>query len=175
VTVSVWHLRIATGPGERILSTAESTPAVEDLPRVALLIEDEFSIRWPLAEYLRQSGWAIIETPDAAEAMQVINSGASVDIAFVDFHLPGGPTGFMFAQWLGVVRPTVPVLLTSGLTSTAPGFVKGERRAYIAKPYAFSEVCRRLTEMSKPVGRVNSKIAENAEGIAASRVRIEAP
>jgi CheY-like chemotaxis protein len=118
------------------------------------VIEDEISIRWPLAEYLRQSGWAVIETPDAAEAMRVMNSGASVDIAFVDFRLPGGPTGYMFAEWLGVVRPAVPVLLTSGLTSRAPGFVKGERRAYIAKPYAFPEVCRMLTDMCKPAGRV---------------------
>ena len=84
----------------------------------------------------------------------MINNGATIDVAFVDFRLPGGPTGHMFARWLAVVRPTVPVLLTSGLTSKAPGFVEGERRAYIAKPYAFSEVSRILTEMSKPRGGV---------------------
>jgi DNA-binding NtrC family response regulator len=111
------------------------------------------SVRWPLADHLRQTGWAVIEAPDAAEAMQVINSGATIDIAFVDFRLPGGPTGYMFAQWLATVRPTIPVLLTSGLASRAPGFVEGELRAYIAKPYAFSEVSRMLTEMSKPFGK----------------------
>jgi CheY-like chemotaxis protein len=122
------------------------------LPLVVLVVEDEFSVRWPLVDYLRQTGWAVIETGDAAEAMQVISRGTTVDIAFVDFRLPGGPTGYMFAQWLARVRPTVPVLLTSGLTSRAPGFVADELREYIAKPYAFSEVSRILSEMSKPNG-----------------------
>jgi CheY-like chemotaxis protein len=116
-----------------------------------LVVEDEISVRWPLAEYLRQTGWVVIETCQAVEAMQVINNGSTIDIAFVDFKLPGGPTGYMFAQWLASVRPTVPVLLTSGLTSRAPGFVEGELRGYIAKPYAFSEVSRLLNEMSKPI------------------------
>jgi CheY-like chemotaxis protein len=116
-----------------------------------LVVEDEISVRWPLADHLRQTGWAVIETHDAAEAMQVINSGATIDIAFVDFRLPGGPTGHMFAQWLAKVRPTVPILLTSGLTSRAPGFIDGELRRFIAKPYAFSEVSRMLTAMCNPI------------------------
>jgi CheY-like chemotaxis protein len=136
---------------EIILLNAKITASLGQ-PRVVLLVEDESSVRWPLAEYLRQAGWAVIEACDAAEAMQVIDSGATVDIGFVDFRLRGGPTGYMFARWLARVRPTVPVLLTSGLTSRAPGFVEGERRAYIAKPYAFSEVSRILVEMSKSVG-----------------------
>ena len=125
------------------------------------MVEDELSVRWPLAEYLRQTGWVAIETANAAEAMQVINTGATIDIAFVDFLLPGGPTGYMFAQWLANVRPALPLLLTSGLTSRAPGFVAGALRAYIAKPYAFSEVSRMLTELCKPVGRAE-KPAANA-------------
>jgi CheY-like chemotaxis protein len=125
-----------------------------------LLVEDEMSVRWPLADYLRQTGWVVIETPDAAEAMQVIHSGATIDIAFVDFRLPGGPTGYMFTQWLATVRPTIPLLLTSGLASKAPGFVEGELRAYIAKPYAFSEVSRMLTEMFRPFGK-SEKPARN--------------
>jgi CheY-like chemotaxis protein len=140
--------------GETILSSAESTSSGEQQPPVVLVVEDDISVRWPLTEYLRQTGWAVIETSDAAQAMEVISSGATVDIVFADFRLPGGPTGYMLAQWLANVRPTIPVLLTSGLTSRAPGFVEGPLRAYIAKPYAFSEVSRMLTELSRPVGRV---------------------
>jgi CheY-like chemotaxis protein len=112
-----------------------------------LVVEDETIVRYPLAEHLREAGWIVVETHDAAEAMQVITSGATVDIAFVDFKLPGGLTGYMFAQWLAGVRPTVPVLLTSGLASRAPGFVEGGMRKYIAKPYVLAEVSRVLLEM----------------------------
>ena len=119
------------------------------------MVEDETIVRYPLAEHLREAGWIVVETHDAAEAMQVITSGASVDIAFVDFKLPGGLTGYMFAQWLAGVRPTVPVLLTSGLTSRAPGFVEGGLRKYIAKPYVLAEVSRVLLEMFAPQASVS--------------------
>ena len=91
----------------------------------------------------------------------VIDRGTTIDIGFVDFRLPGGPTGYMFARWLAHVRPTVPVLLTSGLTSRAPGFVEGELRAYIAKPYSFSEVSRILVEMA---GAASIPVIDHALG-----------
>jgi CheY-like chemotaxis protein len=133
------------------LSSDRESPSSDGgkLLPVVLVVEDEVCVRWPLAEHLRETGWAVIETYNAVEAMQVINSGVKVDIAFVDFRLPGGPTGYMLARWLTSLRPNLPVLLTSGLASKAPGFVDGVRRKYIAKPYSFSEVSRILTEMSK--------------------------
>ena len=93
-------------------------------PLMVLLVEDEPSVRWPIAEYLRSTGWAVIETSTAVEAMSVLNSDSHIDVVFTDFKLPGGPTGVMLAQWLESRIPDLPVLLTSRLTDAYPGFAR---------------------------------------------------
>lgn len=56
---------------------------------VVLIVEDEFSVRWPAAEYLREISYSVIEASNANDAITVLTSGAPIDLAFVDFKLPG--------------------------------------------------------------------------------------
>ena len=107
---------------------------------VVLIVEDEFSVRWPAAEYLREAAYSVLEVSNAVEAITVLSSDEPIDIAFVDFKVPGGLNGIMLAKWLDTHRPTIPVLLTSGLTETLPGFYRGNTRRYIPKPYTFPDV-----------------------------------
>jgi DNA-binding NtrC family response regulator len=123
-------------------SATKTSPA-----RVLLVVEDEFSVRWAAAEFLRESGYSVIEVSNAAEAATVITSGAHIDLAFVDFKLPGGPNGIMLAKWLDAHRPAVPVLLTSGLSETLPGFYRGNARRYIPKPYTFPDLALQIRDM----------------------------
>jgi hypothetical protein len=53
----------------------------------------------------------------------------------------------MLAKWLDVHRPEIPVLLTSGLTETLPGFYRGNTRSYIPKPYTFPDVAMQIRDM----------------------------
>ncbi len=114
---------------------------------VLLIVEDEFSVRWAAAEFLRGSGYSIIEASDATGAITLITSGTHIDLAFIDIKLPGGPNGIMLAKWLDAHRPAVPVLLTSGLTETLPGFYRGNARRYIPKPYTFPDLALQITDM----------------------------
>jgi DNA-binding NtrC family response regulator len=114
---------------------------------VVLIVEDEFSVRWVIADYLRQAGYRVIEVPNAADAIVAFTAGAHVDLAFIDFKLPGGLNGLMLAKWLDVHRPAIPVLLTSGLTETLPGFYRGNTRRYIPKPYTFPDVAMQIRDM----------------------------
>lgn len=119
---------------------------------VVLIVEDEFSVRWPAAEYLREIAYSVIETSNANDAITVLTSGALIDLAFVDFKLPGGLNGLMLAKWLDAHRPTMPVLLTSGLAETLPGFYRGNTRRYIPKPYTFPNVAAQIKEMLQSHG-----------------------
>jgi CheY-like chemotaxis protein len=112
-----------------------------------LVVEDEFEVRYAVAEYLRSMGHAVIEAVSTADAMAVFTSGVEVDIAFVDFKLPGGLNGLMLAKWLETTRPKLPVLLTSGLTMTIFGFGSDKLRRFIAKPYVFSELTAQIKDM----------------------------
>jgi CheY-like chemotaxis protein len=114
---------------------------------VVLVVEDEFSVRCAAAEFLRESAYSVIEASNASEAIAVITSGAHIDLAFVDFKLPGGPNGIMLAKWLDAHRPAVPVLLTSGLAETLPGFYRGNTRRYIPKPYTFPDLALQIRDM----------------------------
>jgi CheY-like chemotaxis protein len=127
-------------------SSTDSETEVSRAP-VVLVVEDEFSVRWAAAEFLRESAYSVIEASNAAEAISVITGGAHIDLAFVDFKLPGGLNGIMLAKWLDANRPAMPVLLTSGLTETLPGFYRGNTRRYIPKPYTFPDLALQIKDM----------------------------
>ena len=114
---------------------------------VVLIVEDEFSVRWVVADYLRQASYTVIEVSNAADAVTAFTSGARIDLAFIDFKLPGGLNGLMLAKWLDAYRPGIPVLLTSGLTETLPGFYRGNTRRYIPKPYTFPDIAMQIRGM----------------------------
>lgn len=119
----------------------------DDSRPVVLLVEDEFEVRWPVAEHLRAVGYSIIEATSAADAMTVFMSDVRIDLAFMDFKLPGGLNGLMLAKWLEANRPAIPVLLTSGLSMTLYGFGSDNLRRFIPKPYELSEVAARIRSM----------------------------
>jgi DNA-binding NtrC family response regulator len=119
---------------------------------VVLIVEDEFSVRWAAAEYLREAAFSVIEASNAADAITVLTSGAFIDLAFIDFKLPGGLNGIMLAKWLDAHRPAMPVLLTSGLTDTLPGFYRDNIRRYIPKPYTFPDLAMQIRDMLQSCG-----------------------
>ena len=131
---------------EIVQQSADSEPNISRAP-VVLIVEDEFSVRWAAAEFLRECGYSVIGASNAAEAMAVISSGAHIDLAFIDFKLPGGLNGIMLAKWLDAHRPTVPVLLTSGLAESLPGFYRANTRRYIPKPYTFPDLSLQIRDM----------------------------
>lgn len=117
-----------------------------DRRRVVLRVEDEILARAPIAGYLRNVGFTVIEAETADEAKAVFASGIQPDIVFADVRLPGGTDGFTLADRVKETHPHVPVLMTSGSFSLrAPDAVTG--RHFIPKPYIFDRVESRLREL----------------------------
>jgi DNA-binding NtrC family response regulator len=134
-------------------SSTNSEAKVLRTTPVVLIVEDEFSVRWAAADYLRESAYTVIEASNAADAITVLTSGARIDLAFIDFKLPGGLNGIMLAKWLDAYRPAIPVLLTSGLAETLPAFYRGNTRRYIPKPYSFPDVTMQIRDMLQSRGQ----------------------
>ena len=98
---------MVTNPNEAKRNNAPRRPVV-------LLVEDETLLRDTTAEYLRLSGYTVIEAADAAEALAAF-AEEPVDVVFSDVHLPGGSMdGWRLALWVHRHHQGVPVLLTSG-------------------------------------------------------------
>lgn len=107
---------------------------------VVLVVEDEFLLRWPASEYLRDSGYRVIEAGSVSEAMVVLSSHARVDAVFSDINLQGELNGHALARWLDKHHPTVPILLTSGDKAAAASVSTGAGRSFISKPYSLADV-----------------------------------
>ncbi len=116
-----------------------------------LVVEDEIMVRMPIAEYLRDCGYNVVEAADANEAIAALDAEGPVSLVFSDVRMPGKMDGFGLADWFRSHHPDVPVLLTSGYNggrSLAAASVPGFR--FIEKPYSQIQVERRIAALLGP-------------------------
>jgi DNA-binding NtrC family response regulator len=111
-----------------------------DARPVVLVVEDEFSLRWPTSEYLRDSGYRVVEASSVEEAIMVFASHTRVDVVFSDINLEGDLDGIALSKWLHEHHPEVPMLMTSGQKPAAQWVSTLAKRSFVAKPYVLAEV-----------------------------------
>jgi DNA-binding NtrC family response regulator len=95
-----------------------------------LIVEDEFLIRWSVADCLSEAGYAVIEAANASSALDALSS-SDVDVAIVDIGLPGQMNGLALAEWIGAHRPGVQIILASGDMAGAKAPLR-----FLAKPFS---------------------------------------
>ena len=113
-----------------------------------LVVEDETMVRMPIAEYLRDCGYNVLEAADASEAIAAVDAEGPVSLVFSDIRMPGKMDGLALAEWFSSHYPAVPVLLTSGYNGGRKlpvGSVSGNR--FIEKPYSQTQVARRIAAL----------------------------
>jgi DNA-binding response OmpR family regulator len=116
-------------------ASAVLRPHPPQIPAI-LLVEASALIRMALAAYLRECGYAVLETDGPAEARRLLEAGTKADIAFIDLEATGELDGFGLAHWIRKTLPDVRVLLTSGVRRAAE--TAGdlcEHGPHLAKPY----------------------------------------
>jgi CheY-like chemotaxis protein len=102
----------------------------------------------PIADYLRDCGYRVIEAVSADEAMTVLmHKETQVDIVFSDIEMPGSTDGFGLSKWIRDNRPGIDVILTG----TVPRALKAAKALCddgpLPKPYepkAVHDYIRRL-------------------------------
>lgn len=110
-------------------------------PPTVLVVDDDLLVREPIADYLREVGYEVLEAGDAHEAIGMVDSADHVDLVFSDVRMPGEMDGVGLALWVRSHRPELPVLLTTGYD--AKGWLSGdlEREVrLIQKPYSQDQV-----------------------------------
>jgi CheY-like chemotaxis protein len=131
------------------LSLSRESDLVEnpDLHTV-LVVEDEMMVRMPIAEYLRDCGYTVLEAGNASEAIDAVDAEGPVSVVFSDVRMPGKMDGFGLAEWFQAHYPSVPVLLTSGYNggrNLPAGAVA--RTQFIEKPYSQTQVARQIAAL----------------------------
>jgi two-component system, response regulator PdtaR len=108
--------------------------------RTVLVVEDEVLLRMAVSAHLRDAGFAVVEAVDADEAIELLRADPSIQFVFSDVMMPGAIDGNQLATLIGERYPAIRVLLTSGVAQR-------NARAFIAKPYSFRELQRRIEAM----------------------------
>jgi CheY-like chemotaxis protein len=109
-----------------------------------LVVEDDVLVRLTAADYLRETGYSVIEAANAAEALAVFASGQEVDVVFTDVQMPGAMDGLMLARWIRKYHPNTEVLVTSGKVDSADLAGRVAHDAFFAKPYRLEAVAARI-------------------------------
>ena len=107
-----------------------------EVQATVLLVEDEVLIRIPIAQYLRDCGYKVIEAVNADEAITVLlHKETVVDIVFSDIEMPGAVDGFGLAKWIREHRPGLDVLLAGTVPRTVENAQQLCEQGSVPKPY----------------------------------------
>ena len=138
--------------------TADVTPlgSLRGRSEVILVVEDDDLVRASAVGMLRDLGYACLHASDGAAALEVLRSGAKVDLLFTDVIMPGPVKSRDLAREAQLLRPGLPVLYTSGYTENAivhHGRLD-EGVQLLSKPYSRDGLARKVRGMLKTVRRV---------------------
>src|SRR6202035_5703501 len=111
---------------------------------VVLVVEDDALVRRYVITQIESLGYTTLEASNAAEAMIIINTAATIDLLFTDVIMPGSMNGRQLVDQALKRRPALKTLFTSGYTETA--IVHHGRLdsgvLLLAKPYRKSDLAR---------------------------------
>ena len=116
--------------------------AMGDSPHL-LLVDDERSIREPLAQYLTKQGFRVTQTGDAESARTRLAAYA-IDLVILDIMMPG-EDGLSLCRHIAATSD-VPVILLTAKSEETDRIVGLERGAddYVVKPFSPRELATRV-------------------------------
>ncbi len=124
-------------------------PAIET-PHL-LLVDDERSIREPLAQYLGKQGFRVTQAADADSARTRLAAYA-IDLAIVDIMMPG-EDGLSLCRHIAATSD-VPVILLTARAEETDRIVGLEMGAddYVVKPFSPRELATRVKVILRRAG-----------------------
>ncbi|HVZ30709.1 MAG TPA: hypothetical protein VG839_09975 [Asticcacaulis sp.] len=111
-----------------------------------LLVEPDLAVRIPLAEYLRDCGYRVLEAITTDEAVMILReSGMPVAVILTVVDAPGQFDGFGLAKWVRQNGLGIEVILSGSIARTAEkaGDICEDGPA-MAKPYDHQILLNRI-------------------------------
>ena len=117
-----------------------------------VVVDDEAAVRETFEEYLQLQGFKVTALPGAPELREMIDSGASFDIAILDVSMPG-EDGLSLARYLRE-HSSIGILMVTASAKTVDRIIGLEIGAddYIAKPVDLRELLARIKAVLRRLG-----------------------
>ena len=120
-----------------------------------LLIDDERMNRLLVGDYLRDSGYAVLEAESSADGLRIFDN-ARPDIVITDLRMPGGDGSQVVTQ-LQAIAPDTPVIIISGTASLEEALCTLREGAsdFISKPVREMERIKQAIDSAMNKARLN--------------------
>jgi len=122
-------------------SNQTTTPTV-------LLIDDERMNRLIVGDYLRDSGYAVLEAESSSEGLRIFDN-ARPDIVITDLRMPGGD-GNQVVTRLQNIAPDTPVIIISGTASLEEACARCATAPAISSPNRCGKWAASSTPSKRP-------------------------
>ena len=109
-----------------------------------LVVEDEFLIRFMIADSLRDIGYEVLEAADGDEGLDILISGQAVDLMVTDVRMPGGVDGMELTRRSKALAPGRPVIVCSAHLFRSESYPADE---FLAKPYTVAELANAIARL----------------------------
>jgi signal transduction histidine kinase/CheY-like chemotaxis protein len=129
-------------------NSEDTSPATGNV--CVLLVDDEVSVREPMAELLVELGYRVLQAGDAVQGLQVLKTSQQVDLMISDVGLPGHMNGRQLAAAGRKLRPRLKVLLITGNADTAASAddTTGQDMETMFKPFGLADLERKVSAMT---------------------------
>ncbi|CAN5183152.1 nitrogen regulation protein NR(I) [soil metagenome] len=135
-------------------------------PASVWVVDDDRSVRFVLAEALREAGYRVQAFDSARNALDALATEAPPELVFTDVRMPG-LDGLGFLDALKTRDPSLPVVVMSAYTDIAStaGAFRGGAHEFLSKPFDLDEAVA-LAERSLPPARRMAAAHADSSGAA---------
>jgi signal transduction histidine kinase/ActR/RegA family two-component response regulator len=145
---TTFRLYLPRALGEAVAPTQSAEPApAKQGHETVLVVEDNDAVRRVVVRQLGELGYHVLESVDAAAALEILTAGTRVDLLFTDIVMPGKLNGLDLARVAMGRWPSLKIVLTSGFPETkVDGFAEPMTSGLrlLSKPYRKDELARVL-------------------------------
>ena len=129
-----------------------------------LLVDDEASLREPLADYLVRQGYKVQQASDASVARSLLNA-YDFDIILLDIMMPG-EDGLSLCRFV-TDKTDIPVIFISARTEETERIIGLELGAddYITKPFSPRELVARIKVVLRRTEKGGTRQAATSGGV----------
>jgi DNA-binding NtrC family response regulator len=119
-------------------------------PRTILVVDDDPDIRSLIRTFLEHEGYRVNTCANADRAVHIFRRSPNIDLLITDFSMPER-TGMDLAREIKTMRPSLPVLIVSGIIMAAVELEQMRIRNwnFLPKPFSLPQL---LAEVHRILG-----------------------
>jgi len=119
-----------------------------DGPRLrVLLVEDDAQVGELVEAMLRDLGHDVLRAEHADAALVALNAGEAFDLMLTDLIMPGDKSGVDLAREAIVLRPDLPIILSSGYTGEVLSAAEDAPWPLLRKPYGAQQLAQTIADV----------------------------